>query len=356
MTQEQPEKSLFDQMVESSVEQCRPVRAVFELTYRCNLACDFCYCKGQGRREMSTEEICRTISDLHSEGCMFLSLSGGEILCHPDFWHIAGHARSQRIALELKTNGTLIDDEAADRIAGLLPMNVDISIHGAEAGGHDAVTGVSGSFDAALRGMRLLRARGVHVTVKSLLTRENYHEYDRIRALADSLGSDCLVDITVSAGQDGGCGAHRHRMDDSQLADFVAGHEAEFLVALAQTLTEDDFLEAADCHQCNAGLTTCCINPYGDVYPCVQFIRTVGNVTESDFPSIWRGSEELGRIRQVRLRDLQICRECELLPYCVRCPGLADLEDGDMLGPSSEACRQARACSDQFKDRSLRES
>lgn len=354
-TQEDQQKSLFDLMVESGVERCMPIRTVFELTYRCNLACDFCYCQGREDPELSTDEVCSAIQGLRSEGCMFLALSGGEILCRTDFWEIAQYARSEHMALELKTNGTLLDEDAAERMAALLPMNVDISFHAAEPAIHDAVTGVRGSFDAALKGLRLLKGMGVPVTVKSLLTRENYREYDRIRALAADLGADCLVDITVTAGQDGGCGAHRHRIDDEQLAELVAGHEADFLMSLTETLTEEDFREAADLHQCNAGLTTCCINPYGDVFPCVQFLRRVGSVRETDLHSIWHGSGELDRIRQVRLKDLQLCSSCDLLHYCIRCPGLADLEDGDMLGPSHEACRQARAIRDQFRGRSCRE-
>jgi len=346
-----PGNSILDRLIESGAEESRPIRAIFELTYRCNLGCSFCYCIGREGAELGLDEVCRTIDGLQSEGCMFLTLSGGEILCREDFPEIARHARGRGLALELKTNGTLVDADASKLIAGLYPFNVDVSIHAADAEGHDRVTRVPGSFDGALNGVRLLREEGVPVTLKSLLTRENYADYERIRALAQELGADCLTDITVSASQDGGCSAHAHRLRDGQLADFMERNRADMLDLLAETLAAEDFREAADCHQCNAGLTTCCISPYGDVYPCVQFLRAVGNIREKDFPAIWRGSEELSRIRDIRLRDLAVCGSCELLPYCFRCPGLADLEDGDMLGPSSEACRQARACRDMCEKR-----
>lgn len=336
--------TLFSDLAGQSLQDWVPLRVVFEITYKCNLSCDFCYRTGQPREELTTVEACDIISSLRAEGCMFLTLTGGEILCRPDFWDIAEFARHERLALELKTNGVLVDAAAAERIAGLMPLNVDISLYGARASVHDAMTGTHGSFEAAVNAIRLLTERGVRVTVKCLLTRENFSEHAGVKALAAELGADCMFDLTVTAEQGGCTSPHVHRASDEQLADFISGYLAEYLDSLGETPQPGDFLEAQDCVQCQAALTTCCINPYGDLFPCVQFLRKAGNLREESFHRTWRESAELARIRQIRLRDLKACGECELLPYCMRCPGLAELEDGDVLGPSSEACRQARLC------------
>ena len=52
---------------------------------------------------------------------------------------------------------------------------------------------------------------------------------------------------------------------------------------------------------------------------------------------IWRNSEAFKKIRSIKLGDLKNCSKYDIFSHCSRCPGLADLEDGDMLGCSSIA-------------------
>jgi len=95
---------------------------------------------------------------------------------------------------------------------------------------------------------------------------------------------------------------------------------------------------------CGAGHDSCCISPYGDVYPCVQFFYKLGNIRESSFADIWHGSLAARDYRKIQnYADLPDCRSCEIVADCTRCPGLADLEDGNYLGKSQECCRCAKA-------------
>jgi radical SAM protein with 4Fe4S-binding SPASM domain len=94
---------------------------------------------------------------------------------------------------------------------------------------------------------------------------------------------------------------------------------------------------------CGAGQTSCVVGASGDVYPCAAIPITLGNVRTEEFKAIWAGSEELRRIRAIRLSDLTACRSCELFTRCNRCAGAALAESGSLLGPSSSACAVARA-------------
>jgi radical SAM protein with 4Fe4S-binding SPASM domain len=94
---------------------------------------------------------------------------------------------------------------------------------------------------------------------------------------------------------------------------------------------------------CSAGHYICFISPEGDVTPCVQLPIRCGNVRTNGFGWIWRHSPEMLKIRQLRMKDIRGCNDCPHLPWCARCPGLAYLEDGDLLGPSSAACWMAEA-------------
>jgi len=92
---------------------------------------------------------------------------------------------------------------------------------------------------------------------------------------------------------------------------------------------------------CSAGHNSCYISPYGDVYPCVQMPVATGNVRRQRFEDIWQHSSEMNRVRAVRESQLPVCSTCSIRNYCERCPGLAQMEGGDLLGAYERACELA---------------
>ena len=92
---------------------------------------------------------------------------------------------------------------------------------------------------------------------------------------------------------------------------------------------------------CSAGHNSCYISPYGDVFPCVQLPQAAGNLRTEKFEDIWYHAPKLERLRAIRESQLQICSRCEIRSYCERCPGLALMEGGDLLGAYERACELA---------------
>jgi len=91
---------------------------------------------------------------------------------------------------------------------------------------------------------------------------------------------------------------------------------------------------------CSAGHTACYVSPRGEVYPCVQFPISCGNVREQEFLDIWQNSPQLLEVRSIRGKDLTTCSSCNHLGTCTRCPGLAYME-GNMRGPSTADCEKS---------------
>src|SRR5262249_30652770 len=92
---------------------------------------------------------------------------------------------------------------------------------------------------------------------------------------------------------------------------------------------------------CSAGHNSCYVSPYGDIYACVQLPMTAGNLRSESFEHIWKNASALERIRNVRESELPVCSNCEIRSYCERCPGLAWMEGGDLLGAYERACTLA---------------
>ena len=92
---------------------------------------------------------------------------------------------------------------------------------------------------------------------------------------------------------------------------------------------------------CSAGHNTCYISPYGEVFPCVQLPVAAGNVRHRKFEDIWYRSPEMRRVESIRESQLTHCGNCSIRGYCERCPGLALMEGGDLMGAYERACEMA---------------
>ncbi len=333
---------VFSRLIEKSLDRNIPISAHFDLTYRCNERCVHCYLDHEDYGEMSTVEVTRVLRELAAAGTLFLTLSGGEIFLRQDFFEILGTARALHFDLNLKSNGLLITRERAKRLKELGVAKVQVSIYSAEAAVHDAITKVPGSLQRSLAAVRLLKQCGLSVKIACPLMAQNIAGYDAVLRLADELGVACVMDLTISPKMDGHQGLLAMRTSSQELLPVLRDRKLNPLPPAEGTCATG--LGAADAYDnipCSAGHNSCYISPYGDVYPCVQMPLPSGNVRQQPFAEIWNGSKELGRVRAVRESALQICSGCSIRRYCHRCPGIAYLEDGDLLGPSERACELA---------------
>jgi radical SAM protein with 4Fe4S-binding SPASM domain len=69
---------------------------------------------------------------------------------------------------------------------------VSISLDGADAATHDAFRGIPGAFDAAVHGLRNLKALGMSVQINMTIARHNAHQLPAVLQLARNLGADAL--------------------------------------------------------------------------------------------------------------------------------------------------------------------
>src|ERR1700722_2602449 len=110
---------LVEEMSAKALKLGIPLSVQLDLTYRCNERCVHCYLDHEDHGEMTTAEITSLLDQLAAAGVFFLTLSGGGIMLRRDFFEILEHARKRTFCVKLKTNGILIREEQAKRIAAL---------------------------------------------------------------------------------------------------------------------------------------------------------------------------------------------------------------------------------------------
>jgi radical SAM protein with 4Fe4S-binding SPASM domain len=334
---------LPEKFTEKLEEKHIPFFSSIEITSRCNLRCKFCYLDHADNDELSTEEIKDYLDHLAGLGSLFLSLTGGEPLLRKDFWEIAQHAHDLGFALNLKTNGTLIDKRTADRIAGLNFYRVDISLLGATPEVHDSITQVQGSLEKTIRAVKRLRKNDIQVFLMSTIIRDNLSEFNKIKALADKTDVQLASTPLVYPKNDSGKEPLRYRLTDEELAHYFRKTLEPHSIKILCPDTEPDPLI------CQAGRTDISINSQGKVYPCLGFPWEVGDLRKKNLAEIIENSERLSLFRSLDGSEFEDCFRCEDSALCTRCPGLAFLEKGDFLGISPEHCRQTKIMKEVLK-------
>ena len=348
-----PNTPIMDRLVRKTVERHLPWNVHIDLTYRCNERCVHCYLDHHDYGEMTTREVKNVLDQLAEAGALFLTFSGGEIFLRQDLFELIAYGRELNFDVSLKTNALLIDPSRARKLRELDIRKIQISIYSADAAIHDAITKVPGSLERSLRAIQFLLAEGLQVKLACPLMKQNLAAFRDVQSLAEKLGVPYMLDLTITPMMDGGDGVLGLRSSATELLQVLQDQnlnsractppEAEMEAAFATGSATSSGIEsgAYDDIPCSAGHNSCYISPYGDVSPCVQMPKPAGNLRKQRFDEIWYGSSEMNRVRAVRESQLPLCSSCSIRNYCERCPGLAQMEGGDLLGAYERACELA---------------
>ncbi len=322
----------FTDIFAHSMRQNLCLIAHLELTHACNLRCRHCYCVPDADRpECSFGEIRSVLRQLKEAGTLFLCLSGGELLCRADIFEILSCARAEGFALRLMTNGTLIDETAAARIAAAAAVTVDMSIYAANPRLHDAVTGKPGSLHLTLQAAALLRERGIRVVFKFIVMKDTVGEFKNIRALCQERGIDFIYDVCLVERTDGDARPLQYRLDKEGIKSFLRRN------ALSPAASPDGSV------LCTAGLNNIFISPQLDVYPCIGIREKIGSLRQGSLKDIWESAPLLRRLRTLTDAELNACSSCAKRAYCFRCAGLALEASNDLCARSPFDCEVAQA-------------
>jgi radical SAM protein with 4Fe4S-binding SPASM domain len=314
------------------------------LTDRCNLKCIHCYAESGARKGNGLEsaKILELIDELVALGGRAITISGGEPLLRTDWHEILKHA-CENLRATLNTNATVITRESASLLAAIEPY-VQISLDGPSAEVHDRVRG-AGTFDATLRGIRLLQEAGMaeRIIVSMTLMKQNIPRAPEMLSFIDKLGIPKLRFLPLHS--QGRARASWSSLDASvdQYREWydhvyyewnpeaptmeVSGGLTGFLLYMPA--------EEGD-RWCGIG-SRVVIDTRGNVYPCSllmdeQFL--IGNVEDMSLAEIER-SEKLAELTATcvaRTDEVAACKRCEWKSVCQSaCPALSFLEKGTFL-------------------------
>jgi len=164
-----------------------PFVVLISPTMRCNLRCRGCYAANYTRSsDLEPAIIDKVIDQCRQIGCHFITLVGGEPFLYEPLFEI--FERHNDVVFQVFTNGTLIDQNIAQKLVELGNVAPAISIEGFEE--ETDLRRGRGVFDKVMRAMDSLRREGALFFFSVCTTRQNYKD----------AVSDRFVDLMVEKG------------------------------------------------------------------------------------------------------------------------------------------------------------
>jgi radical SAM protein with 4Fe4S-binding SPASM domain len=308
------------------------------ITDRCNLRCTHCYQNDLKSSEVTADQIVRIV-DQFCALCQQLgrkgqlTFTGGEPFVRSDFLRILETVASQyrELRIAILTNGTLLTDAIAARLALLSPVFVQVSLDGNETT-HDSIRG-AGNYARALNSLQLLHAHSIRSLVSFTAHQQNFHDFPAVvdaaaRAGVTRVWTDRLVPF--------GKGEHLSVMTPAQTQEFFQiVHEEQLRCEREEAIATQVTMKRAlqflltnqEPYRCSAGRRLLAVLPDGLVYPCRRLPIPVGNVLSSPLQEIYRQARKL-------MQREALCTTCQHAKSCaggLRCLAYAIM--GDLSSP-----------------------
>ena len=359
----------------------RPYVVSWNLTYRCNLACEHCYLDAGGtplvstenfadRSELGTEECFRVIDEIaaFAPECVTI-LTGGEPLLRRDILEIVQRAAERGLWVVVGTNGVRITENLARRLAAAGARGLSLSLDALDPDRHDHFRKVRGAWRNTVEGAEILNRTALPFIVQTTAGAHNLGEleaiadfaHDRLAAkvwnlyfLVPTGRGQFVSDITSSQYDEvleslyriqrkydhrmlvnAKCAPHYIRTVLENAArprsgQAGAGAETDSIPTAAESASVPFRTYSGGAGGCPAGTHYMGIRPNGDVTPCPYLPVFAGTLRSSSLADLWTSS---GLFADIRRRSSLggRCGECEMNGHCGGCRARAYGMTGDLM-------------------------
>src|SRR3989442_4297175 len=324
-----------------------PVIGAIEVTRLCPLICSHCYNNlpmgdQEARRgELTYEERCRLVDEITEAGCLWLLYTGGEILARKDFLDIYTYAKQKGLFITLFTNGTLITPQIADYLADWRPFAIEITLYGRTKETYERLTGIPGSYDRCLRGIRLLTERSLPLKLKTVGVTINKHEIWAMKQFAEEeLGLEFKFDSMINARIDCSQSPLAVRLRPEEVVELDlqdperAGEWKQLYANSSRPMLPPERNE--EVYHCCGGISSFAVDPEGKMTICVLSHRDTYDLRTGSFREGW--DSFLFKVREKKITRITKCTAWGIKARGTMCPANGELEHGDPEEPVDYFC------------------
>lgn len=280
-----------------------PYMAEFDITYKCNCRCQMCQRWVDPQPgELSVAEYRNLAETFQRMGVHQISIAGGEPLVREDVFEIIKGFAQREMSVNLCTNGLLLESLCTE-ICQSGATCITVSVDGVQPETHDAIRGHKGAYAKVIKGLSKIMGLPKHerpvVRVRMTVNTDNQNEIERFYRKFIPLVDDVLLQ-PVHLCQDAFYSSTKPESLQlnpkvlSQQIENTPWRKDEYIPALIRALSGDGVYPRQNCY---AGVLMARIDPWGNVYPCLEQHTRIGSIREVDFETLWR-SEQFNRERR----------------------------------------------------------
>ncbi len=333
-----------------------PLFAVWNFTNRCNLRCRHCYQDSDARAlsdELTLAEKLDLLDQIAGQYVPMMAFAGGEPTISPDLLPVLRRCKFYGMHTSVATNGTLLTPRLAAELADAGARYIEVSLDSVRAERHDAFRGQPGMWERTVRGMRcVVQQPGLRLGIAMCVHRGNFDELEDMLRFAVDIGASCVAHfnfIPVGRGTgmaDGDLTPRQREWLLRTLNEWMQSGRIGVISTAPQLGRVCLVHSAQDGRQscshagsgrgwkarvvakylggCGAGRTYVCIEPNGDITPCVYMPqRVLGNIRRRRFAEIFRNNEFRDLLCD-RSKLTHHCGECRFKNFCGGCRARAD--------------------------------
>jgi len=306
----------------------RYITLQWHLSEACNLRCKHCYQENHKPVQLPYKDLLKILNQyrelLHKTGCKgHINLTGGEPLFCPHLFKLLDEFKKDAdlYSFAILTNGTLLTDEMAKKLASYKPWFIQVSLEGGKKT-NDYVRG-EGTFEKIGAAIKLLKKYNIRVSVSFTATKLNYKELPDVVDYVEEMGGDAVwSDRYIPLG-------------DQRDSDFIMGlEETQDWLNIMMTKRKKQFNEGKktyvsmsralqfiksgeEPYSCTAGKGLLTVMENGDIVPCRRMPIHIGNFKTDNMSDLY--------FNHPVLQDLQK----ESIPMgCISCKHSNDCRGG----------------------------
>lgn len=270
-----------------------PTTVNIELNRRCVLRCKHCYIPYQNLNndepelfdKYSLEDIKKLFISLKKIGVFLVVLTGGEPFLNKKFKNFLKEADRQGFIVEIFSNLQIIPSWFAENRLGLRINRFQTSIYSIVPEVHDLITGLKGSLKNTLKNLFFLKKKGYRIEVASPLMCFNFNS--RIKTKKYFSNKHITQSFSwpiVNEYYDGCKGKQGLNIKKEQFLQFI-DENPDFIL-------QPNFTNKKNI--CGAGRLLFSISANGDIFPCSQFPKKMGNIKDEPLEKIVKNKSMCG--------------------------------------------------------------
>lgn len=318
-----------------------------ELTSKCNERCVHCYIPHENKNtDIDTAFMLDILEQCKEMGVITVVFSGGEPMLHPDFCKLLHYAKKLDLNVTVLSNLTLLTEEVLNELSYRHATCVNVSLYSMISEVHDAITGVQGSFFKTKNNILKLIENNIPVQINCPIMKQNKDNFYEVINWGQEHKCAVITDYLIMARYDGSIDNLKHRITNDDIADVIKHILENDAIFQEKTKNNNGIrkIKAQD-RVCGVGITTLCMVADGKAYPCAGWQKYIcGDLKKNKLSDIWKNSEKIQYLRNLKQGDFETCSECEDKEYCLMCMGrnANEAEDGDIFKIPKITCEATK--------------